>query len=379
MSADVEAVAQLARDFFAREVVPHQERFASQGYPDRQAYQKAGESGLLCMSVPEQYGGGGGTFAHEAALLSEQSRAGDTSLHLGVHSIIVPHYVLAYGTEQQKARYLPKFATGEWIAAIAMTEPGTGSDLQAMTARADRVEGGYRLTGTKTFISNGINADVVLVAAKTDSQARGSGISLLIVDVSERAAGVLVAGFSRGSAIHKIGQKGQDTAELFFDGVFVPADAVLGIEGAGFRQLKTQLALERVVLGVAAVAAMERAVTLTVDYTKTREVFGAPLFALQNTRFELADCATITHVARLFIDDCVQRLLSGSLDASTAAMAKYWLAEQQCSVIDRCLQLYGGYGYTTDYPIATMYTDARVQKIYAGSNEVMKELVARSL
>lgn len=379
MDDDSAAVADLARDFFARDVIPHIQKFIAQGRPDREAYQKAGSLGLLCMSVPEQYGGGGGSFAHEAALITEQTMAGDTSLHLGVHSIIVPHYILAYGTEEQKQRYLPRFASGEWIAAIAMTEPGTGSDLQAIITRAEPTDGGYRLTGTKTFISNGVNADVVVVAAKTDPNARGAGISLLIVDVTERSAGAPVSGFTRGEPVSKIGQKGQDTAELFFDDVFVPSDAVLGQENAGFKQLKTQLALERVILGVGAVAAMERAVALTVDYTKTRKAFGGTLFDLQNTRFELADCATITHVSRLFLDDCITRLLAGSLDASTAAMAKYWLAEQQCVVIDRCLQLFGGYGYTTEYPIAQMYADARIQKIYAGANEVMKELISRTL
>lgn len=331
------------------------------------------------MSIPEQYGGGGGSFAHEAALLTAQALAGDSSLHLGVHSIIVPHYILAYGSEEQKRHYLPRFATGEWIGAIAMTEPGAGSDLQSMTTRAVRTGDGYAITGAKCFISNGINADVVLVAAKTNPEARGAGISLFLVDVTQASAGDVVVGFSRGATLHKIGQKGQDTAELFFDNVKVSAGALLGNENDGFKQLKTQLGLERVILGVAAVAAMERAVALAVDYSKERNLFGSPLFQLQNTRFELADCATIAHVSRLFIDDCIGRLMRDELDPATAAMAKYWLAEQQCTVIDRCLQLFGGYGYSLEYPIAQMYADARVQKIYAGANEVMKELVARSL
>jgi acyl-CoA dehydrogenase len=379
MTDDVVAVAELSRDFFVRVVAPTAEQSACDGRPDRDLYRRAGDMGLLCMSIPEEYGGGGGTFAHEAALLTEQTRAGDSSLHLGVHSIIVPHYILAYGSEEQKNRYLPKFASGEWIAAIAMTEPGAGSDLQAMTTKAVPRTDGYALTGTKCFISNGLNADVVVVAAKTDPDARGAGISLFIIDVTDRAADSAPAGFSRGAALKKIGQKGQDTAELYFEDFVVPAGALLGELNSGFRQLKTQLATERVILGVAAVAAMERAVDLTTEYAKQRKIFNAPLFAMQNTRFELAECATIARVSRMFIDSCIEKLIRGELDATTAAMAKYWLSDQQCAVIDRCLQLFGGYGYSLEYPIAQMYADARIQKIYAGANEVMKELIARTL
>lgn len=379
MTDDVIAVGDLARDFFTHHVAPTAEESVRNGRPDRDLYRRAGEMGLLCMSIPEEYGGGGGTFAHEAALLTEQTRAGDASMHLGVHSIIVPHYILAYGSEEQKLRYLPKFASGEWIAAIAMTEPGAGSDLQAMTAKAVPHGDGYLLTGTKCFISNGLNADVVVVAAKTDPDARGAGISLFIVDVTERSAGSTPAGFSRGTALKKIGQKSQDTSELYFEDFVVPANAVLGELNSGFRQLKTQLATERVILGVAAVAAMERAVDLTVAYAKERKIFNAPLFAMQNTRFELAECATKARVSRTFIDSCIERLIRGELDATTAAMAKFWLSDQQCEVVDRCLQLFGGYGYSLEYPIAQMYADARIQKIYAGANEVMKELIARSL
>lgn len=379
MTDDVVAVADLASEFFSRHVIPVAEQSVKDGRPDPELYRRAGEMGLLCMSIPEQYGGGGGTFAHEAALLTEQTLAGDTSLHLGVHSIIVPHYILAYGSESQKQRYLPRLASGEWIGAIAMTEPGAGSDLQAMTARAQPIDGGYAITGTKCFISNGLNADIVIVAAKTTPESRGGGISLFVVDVTERAAGTAPTGFSRGAALKKIGQKGQDTAELFFDDFRVPADAVLGTVNGGFSQLKTQLAVERIILGVAAVASMERAVELTTDYAKHRKVFNGALIDLQNTRFELAECVTIARVSRTFIDDCIQALIRGELDATTAAMAKYWLSDQQCAVIDRCLQLFGGYGYSLEYPIAQMYADARIQKIYAGANEVMKELIARTL
>ncbi|MCX2930680.1 acyl-CoA dehydrogenase family protein [Mycobacterium sp. CVI_P3] len=379
MTDDVAAVAELARDFFTHHVIPIAEQSVRDGRPARELYRKAGEMGLLCMSIPEAYGGGGGTFAHEAALVTEQTLVGDSSMHLGVHSIIVPHYILAYGSEAQKQRYLPHLASGEWISAIAMTEPGAGSDLQAMTTKAVKCAGGYAITGTKCFISNGLNADVVVLAAKTDPGARGAGISLFVVDVTEASAGSAPTGFSRGAALHKIGQKGQDTAELYFEDFVVPEDAVLGELNTGFKQLKTQLAAERVILGVGAVAAMERAVALTVEYTKQRNVFGAPLLAMQNTRFELAECATLAKVSRTFIDHCIESLLRGELDATSAAMAKYWLAEQQCVVVDRCLQLFGGYGYSLEYPIAQMYADARIQKIYAGANEVMKELIARTL
>jgi acyl-CoA dehydrogenase len=368
--AEFEALAELARNFFIRDVLPHREKFIAQGHPDKQLYRRAGELGLLCMSIPEQYGGGGGTFAHDAVLFREQTLAGDSSLHLGVHSGIVPHYILAYGSEEQKKRYLPRLASGEWVAAIAMTEPGTGSDLQSITTSAVRDGDEYRITGAKTFISNGLNCDVVIVAAKTQPEARGAGVSLFMVEVGDDPQG-----FSRGRPIHKLGQQGQDTTELFFDEVRLPASALLGEENAGFRQLKDQLAQERLILGVSAVAAMQRAVELTVAYTKQRQAFGAPLFALQNTRFELAECATIARVSEVFLDDCIARHLKGELDAATAAMAKYWLSDQQCSVVDRCLQLFGGYGYVMEYPIAQMYADARIQRIYAGANEVMKELI----
>ncbi|PKZ62963.1 acyl-CoA dehydrogenase [Gordonia terrae] len=379
MTDDVSAVADLSRDFFAAVVTPQSEKFAAQGHPDKAAYQRAGELGLLCMSIPEEFGGGGGTFAHEAAMLTEQALAGDTALHLGVDSIIVPHYILAYGSDDQKNYWLPKIASGEIVAAIAMTEPGAGSDLQSMKTRAVKSDDGYRITGEKTFISNGYNADVVVVAAKTDPDARGAGISLLIVDLVNPSTGDLVVGFSRGAPIAKVGQKGQDTTTLTFDDVRVPLTAVLGEENAGFRQLKTQLAAERLILAVAAVAAMEKAVDLTTSYTKEREMFGQRLFDFQNARFELAECATLARIARTFVDDCIDKHLRGELDATTAAMAKYWLSDRQCEVIDRCLQLFGGYGYTLEYPIGQMYADARIQRIYAGSNEVMKELISRKL
>lgn len=375
MDDELGAVAELARNFFAKEVTPHQRRFAEQGLPDKEVYGTLGRLGLSGMSIPTEFGGGGGTFAHDAVLFHEQVMAGDHSLQLGVHSGIVPHYLNAYGSYEQKSRWLPKLTSGEWVGAIAMTEPGTGSDLQNITTKAVRDGGDYVITGAKTFISNGRNCDLVIIAAKTDATLGAKGVSLVVAEVNDDTPG-----FSRGQIFDKLGQKGQDTTELFFDRLRVPVDNLLGErEGAGFVQLMQQLPQERLICGVAAVAAIERAVALTIAYTKSRVMFGKTLFDLQNTRFELAECASLARVSRTFIDDCIDKHLRGELDVTTAAMAKYWLTDQQCAVIDRCLQLFGGYGYILEYPIAQMYADARIQRIYAGSNEVMKELISRAL
>ena len=375
MPTEHDELADLVRAFFAKEILPHAERVQAQGHPDRDHYRRAGELGLLGLSVPEQYGGGGGDFSHEAVMLHEQARSGDTSLGLPVHSGIVTGYLVAYGTEEQKQRWLPGLCSGELIGAIAMTEPDGGSDLQAMRTRAVRDGDGYLVSGAKTFISNGGLADLVILAAKTDPQQRAAGVSLLLCDV--RAA---PAGFRRGRLLSKIGLRGNDTAELFFDDFRVPAGEVLGgAEGQGFVQLMRNLPQERLVIGIGAVAAMERAIDLTVAYVKERTAFGQPLMGHQNTRMVLAECATRTRAGRVFLDDCLARHSRGELDAATAAMAKYWLTDGQCEVVDRCLQLFGGYGYTTEYPIAQMYADARAQKIYGGTNEIMKELIARAL
>ncbi|MEV6377598.1 acyl-CoA dehydrogenase family protein [Micromonospora musae] len=368
-------LAELARTFLTREVLPHTDRLLAQGHPDREHYRRAGELGLLGLSVPEQYGGGGGDFTHEAVLLQEQTYAGESSLGLAVHSGIVTGYLVAYGSEEQKRRWLPGLCSGELVGAIAMTEPDGGSDLQAMRTRAVRDGDDYLVTGAKTFISNGGLADLVIVAVKTDPQQRAAGISLLVCEV-----GGDPDGFRRGRLLSKIGLHANDTAELFFDGLRVPAANLLGdAEGLGFVQLMQQLPQERLVIGVGAVAAMERAVELTVAYAKERTAFGKPLLGHQNTRMVLAECATRTRASRVFLDDCIVRHGRGELDVPTAAMAKYWLTDGQCEVVDRCLQLFGGYGYTTEYPIARMYADARAQKIYGGTNEIMKELIARAL
>jgi acyl-CoA dehydrogenase len=375
MAVEHDDLAELVRDFFTREVLPHADRVLAQGHPDREHYRSAGKLGLLGLSVPEQYGGGGGDFTHEAVLLHEQAYAGDTSLGLAVHSGIVTGYLVAFGTEEQKRRWLPGLCSGDLVGAIAMTEPDGGSDLQAMRTRAVRDGEFYAVHGAKTFISNGGLADVVLVAAKTDPDARAAGVSLLIADVAGDPDG-----FRRGRLLAKIGLLGNDTAELYFDDFRVPAAGLLGgVEGRGFAQLMGSLPQERLVIGIGAVAAMERAVSLATAYAKQRHAFGKPLIGHQNTRMVLAECATRARVSRVFLDDCVARHARGELDTATASMAKWWLTDGQCEVVDRCLQLFGGYGYTTEYPIARMYTDARAQKIYGGTNEIMKELIARAL
>ena len=370
-----EDLASLARSFFAQQVVPHTERLLEQGHPDREHYLAAGRLGLLCPSVPEDLGGGGGTFAHEAVVLEEQVRTGEQSLGIGVHNGIIPGYLLAYGTPEQQRRWLPKLCSGELVGAIAMTEPGGGSDLQAMRTRAVRDGDEYVVSGSKTFITNGFLADLLILAVKTDVSAGAKGISLLVCELTDSTPG-----FRRGRKIDKLGLRASDTAELFFDGMRVPAANLLGpAEGLGFVQMMQQLPQERLVIGVTAVAAMERAIELTVAYTKERTAFGKTLFEQQNTRFVLAECVALARSGRTFVDDCVVRHLAGELDVATAALSKFHLTDSQCTVMDKCLQLFGGYGYTTEYPISRMYADARVQKIYAGSNEIMKELVARAL
>ena len=367
-------LAELARGFFTKEVLPHAERLERQGHPDRAHYRRAGELDLLGLSVPETYGGGGGDFTHKAVLIHEQTHSGEGSLGLAVHSGIVTGYLVRYGTEEQKRRWLPGLCSGESVGAIAMTEPGGGSDLQAIRTRAVRDGDDYLVTGSKTFITNGGLADLIILAVKTDTSRGAAGISLLVAEVGREGTG-----FRRGRLLDKIGLHANDTAELFFDDFRIPAANLLGDEGGGFFQMMAQLPQERLVIGVGAVAAMQRAVELTTTYAKERSAFGKPLIGHQHTRMVLADCATRTRVSRVFLDDCIARHVRGELDVPAAAMAKLWLTEGQCEVVDRCLQIFGGYGYTTEYPIARMYADARVQKIYGGTNEIMKELIARAL
>ncbi|GAA2536601.1 MULTISPECIES: acyl-CoA dehydrogenase family protein [Pseudonocardia] len=373
MNTDLDDFRDMARTFCEKELAPHQDRWMEQKQVDRELWNKAGEVGLLCLSIPEEYGGGGGNFAHEAVLIEEQAACGDSCWGVALHNAIVAHYVLAYGTEQQKLGWLPKLASGEWVGAIAMTEPGTGSDLQNVQTKAVREGDDYVVNGAKTFITNGGQADVVLVVAKTDPAAGAQGISLLVVE-AERA------GFRRGRILDKVGLKGQDTAELFFDDVRVPVGNLLGgTEGQGFVQLMQQLPQERLLIGITSVAAMEMAVRETVRYTKDRSAFGREVFSFQNTRFTLAEAATEARVCRVFLDDCITKHLAGELDIPTVAMLKWWTSERAMRVIDECVQLHGGYGYMSEYRIARAWTDQRVQKIYGGTNEIMKEIISRTL
>lgn len=374
MDKDLDQVSELARNFFTKVCAPNEERWGKQQHVDRDTWNKAGELGLLCASIPEEYGGGGGTFAHEAVIMIEQVRAMAPSLGNPVHSGIVAHYINSYGTEDQKRAWLPKMATGEIVAAIAMTEPGTGSDLQNIKTRAVKDGDDYLINGAKTFISNGFLCDLVIVVAKTGTEGGINDVSLIGVETKD------LEGFSRGRNLEKIGQHGQDTCELNFDNVRVPqANVIGGVEGQGFIQLMQQLAQERLILGISAAATIEKAVEITVAYAKDRTAFGKPIFKFQNTKFVLAECDTVASVSWAFLDDCVTKHLDGALDIPTAAKAKWWLTEQQCDVVDRCVQVFGGYGYMAEYPIARMYTDSRIQKVYGGTNEIMKELISRSL
>ena len=372
MDDDLDALSDLAARFFEKECAPHEERWAEQQHVDREAWNKAGELGLLCLSIPEEYGGGGGDFRHEAVTAIEQIRALAPSLGGPLHSTIVAHYLSNYASEDLKATWLPKMASGEAIGAIAMTEPGTGSDLQGIRTTAVRDGDEFVISGAKTFISNGYLADFVLVVARTDPEGGGQGFSMFLVETDRE-------GFSRGKNLKKLGQHGQDTCELFYDEVRVPATNLVGEEGMGFVYLIDQLPQERLILAVASVATMEKAVELTLDYTRERRAFGKPIYEFQNTRFELAECATLTEVGWSFLDDCVEKQVAGTFDVKGAAMAKWWLTEQQTVVADLCLQLFGGYGYMEEYPIARIYADSRIQKIYGGTNEIMKEVIARSL
>ena len=374
MTEDVVLLEEQARRFIDAEFVPHLDRWNEAGMYDREVWTKAGAAGLLCASMPEEYGGAGGSFAHEVAINRALSLAGFDAFGAPLHSGIVAPYILHYGTDEQKRRWLPRLATGELVAAIAMTEPGAGSDLQAVRTRAVRHGNGYVLNGAKTFISNGQHANLVVVVAKTDPAAGAKGISLMVVETDE------VQGFRRGRKLKKLGFDAADTSELFFEEVALPAESLLGtVENQGFAQLMSELPQERLMVAVHAQAMMERALALTIDYVKQREAFGRKLIDFQNTQFVLAECKTEATVARAFVDQCVGRLIEGALDTVTASMAKYWVTDTEGKIVDRCLQLFGGYGYMDEYPISRMYRDSRVLRIYAGTNEIMKLVIARSL
>jgi long-chain-acyl-CoA dehydrogenase len=374
MTEDLVMLEEQARRFFAAEFVPHVEKWTADGIMERSAWDKLGAAGLLCAGIPEQYGGAGGTFAHETVINREIALAGLDALGAPLHSGIVAPYILNYGTEEQKKRWLPKLATGELIGAIAMSEPGTGSDLQGVRTSAKKSGNGYVLNGSKTFITNGQHANLIIVVAKTDQTRGAKGTSLMVVEADE------AQGFRRGRKLKKLGMDWADTSELFFEDVKLPAEGLLGTEeGQGFIQLMTELPQERLIVASAAIGMIERALRLTIDYVKERKAFGKPIIEFQNTQFELAECKSEATIGRVFHDHCVERHIRRELDTATASMAKYWLTDLQNKIVDRCLQLFGGYGYMDEYPISRMYRDARVQRIYAGTNEIMKLLIARSL
>lgn len=373
MNEEHEMLADAARRFFAAELVPHVERWSEQGVVDREFWLKAGEAGLLGATVPEAWGGAGGTLAHDSVICLEHARTADSGWGWGVHNICT-HYVVAYGSEEQKARWLPKLASGEFVPSIAMSEPGTGSDLQAVRTSAVRDGDEYVINGSKTFITNGQTSDLVIVVAKTDPTAGARGVSLIMVETGD------APGFRRGRNLDKLGMKGQDTSELFFDDVRVPVANLIGAdEGQGFVQLMTQLPWERLIIAIMAVGFSEVMLEETLTYVKERKAFGQRLMDFQNTRFKLAECKTKLEVTRAFVDDCIVKVVAGELDAATASMAKWWAAQVQCEIADECLQLHGGYGYMMEYPIARHYADSRAQQIYGGTREIMKELIARSL
>ena len=373
MDAELGLFRDNVRRFVATEIAAHDAKWREQKHVDRDVWRKAGELGILLPDVPEEYGGAGASFAYDAVIFEELGHAGDCAFGKAVHNIAA-HYLLAYGSDALKRAWLPRMAKGEAIGAIAMTEPGAGSDLQAMKTTARREGEHYVVNGSKTFITNGYNADLVVLAVKTDPKQGAKGISLLAFDTRN------TAGYRVGRHLEKIGMQGSDTCELFFDGCRVPAANLLGAgEGQGFAQLMDQLPYERLIVGLQGLAAAERMVELAREYVKERHAFGQPIAALQHVRFELAEIATAVTVGRVFVDHLVGRAIEEKLDAVAASMGKYWLTDLQCETADRCLQLFGGYGYMMEYPIGRLYIDSRVQRIYAGTNEIMKELIARSL
>lgn len=364
------------RRFVREEITPHADTWRARGYIDRDLWRKAGALGLLCASTPEEYGGGGGNFWHESIIIEELARAAFPDFSIPLQNVILAPYLMQYGTEQQKRRWLPRMASGDLVAALAMSEPCAGSDVRAIRTHARREDNDYIVNGQKTFITHGHTADLICLAVKTDaSEGQGvRGFSLLMIETDE------TSGFARGRRLEKVGLKAQDTAELFFNDARVPVDNLLGgVEGRGFYQLMEQLAKERINIAMQALALTEAALAETVAYVKEREVFGKRLIDFQNTRMVLAEAKTMVTVTRTFVENCIARLIDGTLDPETAAMAKWWATDRQCEIIDNCVQLHGGYGYMLEYPVARMWTDGRIQRIWGGSNEVMKELISRTL
>ncbi len=360
------------RRFVAKEIVAHHDRWEDQGFVDREVWTSAGSNGFLCTSMPEEFGGAGADKLYSVVVMEELARVNATGIGFGLHSEIVAPYILHYGSPDQKERFLPAMARGEVIGAIAMSEPAAGSDLQGIRTTARREGETLVLDGSKTFITNGWHADVVIVVAKTNPTAGAKGTSLVLVEQG-------TDGFTKGKRLKKIGMKAQDTSELFFDGARVPAANLLGNENEGFVYLMQELPWERLQIAVTAVASAQAAIDWTLEYVRERRAFGTTVAQFQNTRFKLAEAQTEVQIARVFVDRCLELLMRSQLDTATASMAKYWCSDLQCKVIDECLQLHGGYGYMWEYPIARAYADARVQRIYGGTNEIMKEVISRSM
>jgi acyl-CoA dehydrogenase len=373
MDDELSIFRETAARFLEAEMVPNDAQWRKQQNVGREVWRKAGALGLLCTDVPADFGGGGGDFRHEAVLYGELGRRGLSGFGQGVHSICA-HYLVNHGTEEQKRRFLPRMAAGELIGAIGMTEPSAGSDLQGLKTRAVRDGEQYVINGSKIFITNGYLAGLIALVVKTQPGAGAKGTSILMVETAN------LEGFRVGRILDKMGLKSQDTAELFFDNVRVPAANLLGAaEGQGFYQLMGDLPYERAVIAVAAVAAMEGALAETIKYVKDRKAFGKSIAEFQNTKFKLAEIATKTRIARVFVDDCIAKVVAGTLDTATASMAKYWTTDTQQEVLDECVQLHGGYGYMNEYLVCRMFADSRVQRIYGGTNEIMKELISRAL
>ena len=371
-SSEHEIFRDAFRKFLDREVVPRHDAWEEQGFVDRDVWLKAGENGFLCPTMPVDYGGAGVDKLYSVIQMEEVARVNATGLGFGLHSEIVAPYILRYGSSEQKARLLPKMASGEIIGAIAMTEPSAGSDLQGIRTTAQRRGDEYVVNGSKTFITNGWHADLVIVVAKTNPAAGAKGTSLFLVEGG-------MPGFEKGKRLKKVGLKAQDTSELFFNDVKVPAVNLLGLENQGFIYLMQELPWERLQIAISAMASAQAAIDWTVDYVRERKVFGTTVASYQNTRFKLAELQTEVQVGRVFVDKCIELLAAGELTTATASMAKYWASDLQCKVIDECVQLHGGYGYMWEYPIARAYADARVQRIYGGTNEIMKEVITRSM
>jgi acyl-CoA dehydrogenase len=373
-NADHDAFRQAFRQFVEREIKPHQQRWREQGQVDREVWRKAGAQGFLCPWLEEKWGGPGGDFLCSVVIMEELSRAYESGFAMGLHSDIIAPYLHSFGNDEQRARWLPGLASGEIVTALAMTEPGTGSDLAAVATTAVKDGDEYVLNGAKTFISNGQLCDLVVVAAKTDPDPENAhrGISLFVVEASRE-------GFARGKRLHKMGMASQDTSEMFFEDCRVPAGNLLGVEGGGFMMMMQKLQQERLVVAIGAQAGSEQVLADTIAYTKERKAFGKPISKFQNTQFKLVECLAKVEVGRAYVDKVLAEHVAGKYLVKECSIAKFWITDTAQEVVDTCLQFFGGYGYMLEYPVARAFMDARVQRIFAGTNEIMKVIVAKQL